>query len=860
VCTDGRRLRAVKEAGVLNGLEYVEVSDSEAPTHALRQRTLFLRLLKPIATALIEISGGERIPTVAVEWVAPATALPAGEDPALIADLEDPATVLLVRTADRGDFSRYTLRLAAPGFDPRLASVEFSFKVECAADFDCGPGCTCGRHDLPAAPAIDYLAKDFDSFRRLMLDRMSVLAPAWTERSPADLGIALVELLAYLGDELSYRQDAVATEAYLATARRRTSLRRHARLVDYRIGEGANARVWAQVFTGGEGVALAAGTPLLTRTPDVPDVVTPGGPEHRGALAAGAETFETVRPAVLYASHERFQLWTWGDDGCHLPRDARAATLVGDHPNLKAGDVLVLAEVRSPTTGNAADADPAKRAAVTLTHAYAASDPSGGLFALPPTSAAVAVTEIEWAQPLGFDLCAADAEAWGNLVLADHGRTVGEPLPPVPGPVLSRPAGCSGPCEPAATEPVPMRYRPVLGQRPVSQARRPPAPVGQGAFAPLEADLVARTFSAALHDFLDARGFRFGAGPGVVRGGDGAWSVSDGVTVALLRQDGGALLVERPETVLGDPQPAVALDDGTEPWLPQADLLGSDAGAAEFVVEVEHDGTASLRFGDGEHGRRPSEGTAFAATYRVGNGAAGNIGAGALAHVATLNGDVDGVANPLPAAGGTEPEPAAAIRRDAPQAFLVQQRAVTADDYARRAERSPAVQRAAAAFRWTGSWHTVFVTADRAGGLAVDDPFETALRADLEPFRMAGYDLEVDGPQFVSLDVALFVCAAPDHFRANVQAAVLDALTALFAPDNFTFGQPVYLSPILAATQTVTGVQSVTVKRFQRQRDSASSAIDEGVLPMGRLEIARLDNDPNFPERGVLEVKLGGGK
>jgi predicted phage baseplate assembly protein len=228
--------------------------------------------------------------------------------------------------------------------------------------------------------------------------------------------------------------------------------------------------------------------------------------------------------------------------------------------------------------------------------------------------------------------------------------------------------------------------------------------------------------------------------------------------------------------------------------------------------------------------------------------------------VATLNGDVDGVANPLPAAGGTEPEPAAAIRRDAPQAFLVQQRAVTADDYARRAERSPAVQRAAAAFRWTGSWHTVFVTADRAGGLAVDDPFETALRADLEPFRMAGYDLEVDGPQFVSLDVALFVCAAPDHFRANVQAAVLDALTALFAPDNFTFGQPVYLSPILAATQTVTGVQSVTVKRFQRQRDSASSAIDEGVLPMGRLEIARLDNDPNFPERGVLEVKLGGGK
>jgi hypothetical protein len=46
--------------------------------------------------------------------------------------------------------------------------------------------------------------------------------------------VALVETLAYVGDHLSYTQDAVATEAYLGTARRRTSLRRHARLLDYR--------------------------------------------------------------------------------------------------------------------------------------------------------------------------------------------------------------------------------------------------------------------------------------------------------------------------------------------------------------------------------------------------------------------------------------------------------------------------------------------------------------------------------------------------------------------------------------------------------------------------------------------------
>ena len=48
--------------------------------------------------------------------------------------------------------------------------------------------------------------------------------PAWTERNPADLGIALVEMLAYVGDALSYQQDAIATEAYLGTARRRVSV------------------------------------------------------------------------------------------------------------------------------------------------------------------------------------------------------------------------------------------------------------------------------------------------------------------------------------------------------------------------------------------------------------------------------------------------------------------------------------------------------------------------------------------------------------------------------------------------------------------------------------------------------------
>ena len=82
-----------------------------------------------------------------------------------------------------------------------------------------------------------------------MLDRLAVLVPGWTETHAADLGIAMVETLAYAADHLSYQQDAVSTEAYLGTARSRISLRRHARLVDYTVGEGCNARTLRRAST-----------------------------------------------------------------------------------------------------------------------------------------------------------------------------------------------------------------------------------------------------------------------------------------------------------------------------------------------------------------------------------------------------------------------------------------------------------------------------------------------------------------------------------------------------------------------------------------------------------------------------------
>jgi hypothetical protein len=193
---------------------------------------------------------------------------------------------------------------------------------------------------------------------------------------------------------------------------------------------------------------------------------------------------------------------------------------------------------------------------------------------------------------------------------------------------------------------------------------------------------------------------------------------------------------------------------------------------------------------------------------------------------------------------------------------------VTPADYEAVTMRNPDVQRAAATLRWTGSWHTVFLTVDRYDGRLLDPALEAALTAHVDRYRMAGHDLEFDHPRFVSLEVELFVCVAADHFRSDVKRRLLDVLSdrdlpdgrrGLFHPDHFSFGQPVYLSPILAAARDVPGVASAKVVVFQRQGTPSSGPIDEGRLELGRLEIGRLANNPNFPEQGVLRVELSGG-
>lgn len=827
-CKNPEHRTLVKEHPTLNGIDYLEVWDSQAPAGSPRQRTLLVHCFKKISAFTrdnVVIGGGVRVTPIKVVWAYPAASIPAPPAPnavinkaesKLLGQLPDRDNVLVVRTDAAGDYSTYVLQLVKStsddsppaNFDLLLSQVDFLFKVECPSDFDCKSGPVCPEEKLPA-PSINYLAKDYESFRQLILDRLAVTMPEWRERNPADLGIALVELLAYAADHLSYYQDAVATEAYLGTARSRVSMRRHARLLDYQINEGSNARVWVcfEVAQGSsaDGFTLPAGTVLLTRINDSRVVLSASTLD--AVVGAGAQVFETLQDLTLHGTPQPLSFYPWQDEQCCLPRGATSATLEGGAADLALhqGDVLIFEEVLGPASGKSEDASPGHRQAVRLNAPpVELTDPLNGK----------KVLQITWSaqDALTFPLCISSvvgqktypsvSVARRNVALADHGRRVsGEDLP-------------------AITDTG--TYRPPLQFGPISQQGR----------ALDEQNRVVLFDPAA-------------------------------PAAAAFQWDSQLVL------------PAVQLTGDGEVWTPQLDLLSSSSSSPDFVVETENDGTASLRFGDGVLGRAPASGAQLAATYRVGNGAAGNVGAEAIAHVLATPAGIIKVRNPLPASGGADPESLEAIRLYAPRAFRVQQRAVTEADYAEVALRHPEIQKAVARIRWTGSWYTVFVTVDRKGSETLDAAFRLEMLQYFDQFRLAGYDLEIQAPIYVPLDLAMTVCVDPDYFASDVEQALLevfsnrdfpDGTRGFFHPDNFTFGQPVYLSKVVATAMQVSGVRWVDIddtppkpNLFQRFGQPSRGEVAAGQISMDQLEVARLDNDPNAPENGRLRFFMEGG-
>jgi hypothetical protein len=570
--------------------------------------------------------------------------------------------------------------------------------------------------------------------------------------------------------------------------------------------------------------------------------------------------FETASPLTVSINNNRIFLHTWGNLECCLPKGTRTAYLyflpdgLGERqaflPVLAAGDFLLLEEVMGPKTGAKADADPTHRQVVQLEGPPMPTvDPAyrnmltqdGDLQVFRNGDTPLPLLRVTWRRvdALQFPFCLSAripgrdpliniSVARGNMVLADHGRTIEEqfvPKTPVPADKIFR-----------------FRLRNETRHRASDQ------------YDPLTMQCQPDTVK---YNLTTAR---------IV-------TPRTDLTCAVRKTKPAiALLIDFP-------------GGSRQLWEPVPDLLGSPESEPHFTMEVDNDGRPTVRFGDDEYGKRPVGATAFTAVYRIGNGRAGNVGAEALAHavqptVAPLWPAIQRIRNPLAAQDGADAETIEAVRQFAPAEFRAEQfRAVVEVDYTAAAKKLPEVAGAVASFRWTGSWYTVFVGVDptdpddlitEPGGRTRLAPgLASRVRNFLTGYKLAGYDLEIRSAEYVPLELAFELCVEPDHFRGDVVEAVRQALSnrvnadgsrGFFHPDNFTFAQNVYLSQIYAAIEAVQGVLSAFVTIFRRFGKTDNGELALGVLPIGPWEIARLDNDPGFQENGVLRITAGGGK
>jgi hypothetical protein len=566
-------------------------------------------------------------------------------------------------------------------------------------------------------PVIDYVTKDYEGFKQGMLNQIPQLLPAWTDRGESDFGVVLVELFAYVADILSYYQDRVANEAYLATATQRRSVTELLRLIDYQIDPGLAASAHLHVDVSADVTVTGRALPYRVTTagrPGEPDVTFEVTREFTARLRNNAIDLAAV-PALPA-----------GATGIVLPAAAHA---------LAEGDPVYLQQRTVRPDGGVR-----VRRSPMLTLTGVRTLPSGD-------------QEIGWIPPLPEPFQPASTVLKGNNVPATHGTTVAD--------------------EPVHVSDGTPGQRFALSRMPVTHL--------------LRTEEVRRRRSA--------------------------------------------------------PELRLTVDD--VPWTHVETLATSGPADPHFTTAIDDRDVLTVTLGTGAHGAIPPAGARVVALYRVGMGAAGNVGPDALTTFVTAVPEVTAVGNPFAAAGGADRESTEEAKLAGPGSVIAQERAVTLEDFELLAEGFPGVGKAKARVGLRGGYKVVqvFVVAEDPATIPPPPPaaaLRVAVKRHLEARmpvnRMAGVD--VLDPVFVPVDLVVDVHVKADANRATVLQAVEETLRDLLSFARQDFGRPVRVGEVFSALYPTPGVDYVVLRRLERRGEPAPDDCGFADVPIAEHELA----------------------
>lgn len=829
---------------LVTGIDFVQVVDPEVQTLL---RVFFLidpdDLDTPIVTfplgnpadadfppedvSIVSLSGGESVAEAEVQSATWRQDTIAGQD----------RVFLEIEVTEPGDFSLYRLTIDHASIDRFFNGIIFSFKQGCPSQLDCRQKPQpCPPPDLVDFP-VDYLARDFASFRAALLDYAAQRYPNWREVNLADAGVMLAEVMAALGDEFSYLQDRFAREAHLGTATQRRSLRWHTTLIDYPVHDGLSASTLLAVEASVAGVYVAAGT----RTWAVIE----------GDEAVPFEMGDGLRDVRRFWMHQ-----AWNAIPAHNPDEAtpclpRGATEIFLRNHFPAGQLPLPADIVNPDNDDDGDwvgrlmllesrpedpSLPVRRHVVRITEVETGIDP----LSLDESDNPIPYTRVAWdaSEATPFDLLLEATTACVNILPATAGATHTEYFA-----VGALPAGAhesltaltverEGPCNE------------LTGERSVTHLF---------SLAATEADglgwLGALRLAVPEIELLDV--------------------APDSLDPAVPERS----WTHVPSILEARPQDnAYTIENGTWRTIFEVERFGRTFTHSDYASQAGF----TLRFGDGEFGTPPAEGTALRVRYRTHAGTIANLPEESVTRLSdptgtssapTLETVATAVRNPFAITSGIDPEDPAVVRQLAPEAFKEETfRAVRDEDYEAHAEKVDGVQRAGATPRWTGSWLTEFVTVDPLDAFSLSDELRLAVENRLDCVRQVGREVYVNDPEYLNLDLVITICVEPTAYEGQVIERVVEALTVekgglydplpFFHPDFFTFGAPLHRAALEAAVQAVPGVLAVIAMEIQARGVTELRPFTETIFPVGDRQILRLQNDPLFPERGSLKVQV----
>ncbi|MGC4067383.1 MAG: baseplate J/gp47 family protein [Polyangiaceae bacterium] len=747
-----------------------------------------------------------------------------------------------IEVDEPGGFAFYRLHIEDPRIEtqsgitrinPAFNDVRFSFKIGCEDGLDCAPQAP----DCPPEPEVDYpvdyLARDFTSFRNALLDFASQRYPNWSLPLEADVGTMLAEVFAALGDEFSYLQERYAREAFLETANQRRSLRKKARLLDFDIHDGQSPTTLLDVEVSGRGTlvidyaARFRGSDLelehqVTDADFPAELVVPSDDGTKVVFEFGHGLFDE-RNYVLD------ELWNRG--AVHPYYYERE-----DPPCLPAGTTSILVEELTdyavlvnpespryallhtqPTQG--------ERPRVHFARILQITNETDPLMPAPDGNGPLRLSRIHFYadDALPFDLNQETLQISLNVVFATAGKT----------------KLCRFTTDAASN----LDLEPTLYRESGSRGDN---------LKPLDYQL----FGIPETDQL---------GLGFL----GSSLRASYPEIRLIHHDTGSEWSYRRTLIGADSQDQVfTLEDGTYRairrfWTPNGMVVHRDYASARGY---------SLRFGEGEFGAKASE--TYTLRYRTGPGSKANVPAGSMqlataTYPLTNGASILSVTNPVAVTSGVDPESAQEIKLQVPEAYRAELFfAVKPEDYGTQAEKLPFVQRAQGAQRYTGSWLTNFVTADPFDSATLTEAETTALESWMDCVRQAGRDVIVKNPKILPLDLEITLCIEPHAYAADVAAQAHEVLLGpgsgrrikgFFHPDHFTFGTPLYRSALEAALQRIPGVKSVRGMVVRERGRREYRPFSELVLEPAMDQVLRLDNDPNRPENGTLRIVTEGG-